>query len=163
MTVPDYGPYLRHLLRSREVGRRSALDLACGTGITAAVLAEELERVHAVDLSPHMLAAAKKELVGYSNIEYLASAFQEFELCEPVDVAVCSGDALNYAQSFDELAAAASIDLAPLTSSAPSTLRLVPPPAAYLHSIDPPGVRRPAPRIPSRIHSRPALRLLLSG
>jgi SAM-dependent methyltransferase len=105
-TVPDYGPIIRHMVRTGDVQRDAALDVACGTGITTDALAQEFERVVGLDLSSHMLDVARKELRRRSNVELLAADFRNFHLPTRVALVVCSGDALNYAQSVSELEAA---------------------------------------------------------
>lgn len=45
-------------------------DLGCGTGNITSRLAGQVRRVHAVDMSPQMLAAARKRTIGLSNIEF---------------------------------------------------------------------------------------------
>jgi SAM-dependent methyltransferase len=94
--VPRYGAYLAFLVEEGLVGRAAALDLACGTGVTAGAMSWLFGRVHALDLSPHMLEAARGQLRACRNVEFLEADFRAFSLPERVDVAVSSGDALNY-------------------------------------------------------------------
>ncbi|BDG02720.1 class I SAM-dependent DNA methyltransferase [Anaeromyxobacter oryzae] len=100
--LPRYGRYAERLVTWGAVRRGLALDLACGTGITAAALAPVFERVYAVDRNEHMLRQARNRQ-SHANIEYIAADFRSFELPSAVDLAVCSGDSLNYVQAISEL------------------------------------------------------------
>jgi SAM-dependent methyltransferase len=53
---------------------REALDLGCGSGDFARLLARRVTRVHAIDLSPQMIAAARARSPHPSNLT--------FELCD---------------------------------------------------------------------------------
>jgi SAM-dependent methyltransferase len=100
--LPRYGRYIARLVTSGAVRPGLALDLASGTGITAAALAPLFERVYAVDRNEHMLREARSR-VSHPNVEYVRADFRAFELPHTVDLAVCSGDSLNYVQSTSEL------------------------------------------------------------
>ncbi|MFE9683951.1 class I SAM-dependent DNA methyltransferase [Streptomyces sp. NPDC002701] len=50
---------LADLVAARVPGARSLLDVACGTGLHLARLADRFERVEGLELSPDMLAAAR--------------------------------------------------------------------------------------------------------
>ncbi|MEI9940718.1 MAG: class I SAM-dependent methyltransferase [Pseudomonadota bacterium] len=54
--------YVRSLIEQHHPGARSVLDLGCGTGRHALLLAESGYLVTGVDRSPEMLAAAKAQL-----------------------------------------------------------------------------------------------------
>jgi ubiquinone/menaquinone biosynthesis C-methylase UbiE len=47
-----------------------AVDLGAGTGFIAEGLAPRVARLHLVDSSPEMLAVARRNLAGYTNVEY---------------------------------------------------------------------------------------------
>ena len=87
----------------RELGRsaipvRSVLDLACGTGTIACLLAAEGFSVIAADASGDMLAQAarKAEGLGEAAPFFLCQSMPRLRLMEPVDGVVCTLDALNY-------------------------------------------------------------------
>lgn len=103
--LPRWAGYVRALLRAGDLGGDAALDLACGTGLTAASLARLFRRVHALDASPHMLGEARRRLAELPNVRLAAADFRSFSLEERVDLVVCSGDSLNYVAHADELAA----------------------------------------------------------
>jgi demethylmenaquinone methyltransferase/2-methoxy-6-polyprenyl-1,4-benzoquinol methylase len=67
----------------------TAVDLACGTGVNLPHLAEAVGaggRVVAVDLSPKMLARARRraEANGWENVELVEADVREFAFPEPV-------------------------------------------------------------------------------
>lgn len=85
------------------------LDLACGDGIYSRRLSERgASRVVGVDLSSGMIDLARSEEAARPlGIDYRVGAAQELQLGETFDV-VFAAYLLNYARSFDELAAFAS-------------------------------------------------------
>lgn len=65
-------------------------DLGCGTGNAAELLAPNVERVVAVDLSDPMLEAARKRLKGCDNVQFAAGPLEKLPLKDKsVDAAVC--------------------------------------------------------------------------
>jgi SAM-dependent methyltransferase len=62
--------YHRWLLDRVPAGAREALDLGCGSGDFARLLASRVERVLAVDLSPQMIALARQRSQGIANLEF---------------------------------------------------------------------------------------------
>jgi len=101
--VPDYEPYVRSLIEAGALASDSALDLACGTGLTADALASLFRRVCALDISPHMLREAKDHLRSCRNVEFIEADFRSFTVSEQVDLVISSGDSLNYVHSTSEL------------------------------------------------------------
>src|SRR5918992_294392 len=69
-----YHPFLLRQLPER-LGE--ALEIGCGTGELARLLAERCERVLAVDLSPRMIEAALSK--DHPNIEYLVADAASWE------------------------------------------------------------------------------------
>jgi ArsR family transcriptional regulator len=55
-------------------------DLGCGTGVLSAALAPHVARVHAVDASPAMLAAASARLAGCANVTVTEGALEALPL-----------------------------------------------------------------------------------
>lgn len=77
-----------HFARPLVEGRY-ALDVGCGTGYGAAVLARSARKVLALDVSAESVAFAKK-LYPESNLDFLVSDCRQIPLgAETVDVAVC--------------------------------------------------------------------------
>ena len=87
-----------HRIMDREgVHPRTAVDLACGTGSVALLLAREGLRVTAVDLSPEMLTVAQQKAVELENPPlFVCQPLQELRLPRGVDLAVCALDSLDY-------------------------------------------------------------------
>ena len=58
------------LLARVPAGADEALDLGCGSGVFARLLAKVTRRVLGIDLSPRMIAAARERSRGISNLEF---------------------------------------------------------------------------------------------
>ena len=85
------------ILRKEGVTPRSAVDLACGTGSVALLLAQKYERVIGVDLSEEMLTVAfQKALEVDRQIQFSCQPLQQMRLPRGVDLAVCALDGLDY-------------------------------------------------------------------
>ena len=83
---------LEHLgpLGPRALVGKHVLDLACGPGRGTVLLAEHAERVEAVDLSEHMLAAARAEH-DLPNVTWHQAAAEALPLTEDsIDEAFCN-------------------------------------------------------------------------
>jgi 2-polyprenyl-3-methyl-5-hydroxy-6-metoxy-1,4-benzoquinol methylase len=62
-----YHPFLLQMLAPR-IGE--ALDIGCGKGDFARLLAARTDRVLAIDLSPEMVRVAREQSLQYPNIQY---------------------------------------------------------------------------------------------
>lgn len=62
--------YHRYLLRHLPPRCRAVLEIGCGAGAFARLLAQRSEKVLALDLSPRTISLAKERSQGYQNIEY---------------------------------------------------------------------------------------------
>ena len=83
------------ILQKEGLSPRTAVDLACGTGSVAWLLAEQGMSVTGVDMSEEMLAvAAQKE--GGNRPMFACQTLQELSLPRGVDLAVCALDSLDY-------------------------------------------------------------------
>lgn len=91
--------YLERRFRRSAVPVRSVLDLACGTGTIACLLAERGYEVVATDASEEMLTEAAQKAAGL-DLErppfFLHQTMPRLRLAEPVDAAVSTLDSLNY-------------------------------------------------------------------
>lgn len=74
--LPDF---VARLNKITKASKKTALDLACGSGRDAAYIAEQGFKVTAVDGSQQMLAAARK-YNPHSNTEYLHDIGPEFNI-----------------------------------------------------------------------------------
>lgn len=90
--------YLDRQFRKSRLPVETVLDLACGTGTIACLLAERGYRVVAVDGSEEMLtqAARKAEPLGERAPLFLHQAMPRLRLGMTVDAAISTLDALNY-------------------------------------------------------------------
>ena len=90
--------WLEKLFRKSRIPVRNVLDLACGTGTIACLLAERGYQVIATDASEEMLTqAAMKAAVLEENAPlFLLQSMPRLRLTEPVDAVVSTLDSLNY-------------------------------------------------------------------
>lgn len=89
--------FLERLFRKSRIPVCSVLDLACGTGTIACLLAERGYRVTAVDGSEEMLAQAAAKAAGLESPPlFIHQAMPRLRLLQPVDAAVSTLDSLNY-------------------------------------------------------------------
>jgi SAM-dependent methyltransferase len=95
------------VLPERGIAPRNALDLACGTGAAALVLAGSGVRTVGLDRSAAMLREArrKSDLAGVS-LSLLRGDLRAFSFRSRFDLALCCYDSLNYLTEPRELCAA---------------------------------------------------------
>lgn len=85
------------ILRREGLRPRSAVDLACGTGSVALLLAHAGLRVTAVDQSEEMLTVAAQKAQSLANPPvFVRQKLQKLRLPRGVDLAVCALDSLDY-------------------------------------------------------------------
>ena len=82
----------------KDISPKTILDMGCGTGNMAFYL-ENKYFVQAFDLSENMLLEAKKKL---KRTVLFHASFLNFQVREPVDVALCMFNGFNYLSSLDE-------------------------------------------------------------
>ena len=96
----DYGAtvdFYFEILNKEGVQPRTAVDLACGTGSVALLLAEKGIRVTAVDMSPEMLTVAQQKAQEADlDIQFVCQYLQHLHLPVGVDLAVCALDSMDY-------------------------------------------------------------------
>ncbi len=63
-----------------EKSELDALEIGCGTGAFARLLAGRFRRVVALDLSPRMIEVAKERSQGFTNIDYQVGDVMDFPL-----------------------------------------------------------------------------------
>ena len=90
--------FLERLFKKSCIPVETVLDLACGTGTIACLLAERGYRVTATDFSEEMLtqAMAKAEPLEERAPLFLCQSMPRLRLTEPVDAVVSTLDSLNY-------------------------------------------------------------------
>ncbi len=85
------------ILERERLTPRTAVDLACGTGSVALLLARKGLKVTAVDLSEEMLTVAQQKAQELENQpRFICQPLQELKLFRGVDLAVCALDSLDY-------------------------------------------------------------------
>lgn len=89
--------FYEEILEREGLKPRTAVDLACGTGSVAAILAKKGLTVTAVDMSEEMLAMAQRKTAEMENPpRFVCQPLQKLYLPRGVDMAVCALDSLDY-------------------------------------------------------------------
>src|SRR5262245_5098477 len=94
----EMAAYIRRLIRRHKPEARTLLELACGTGAILKILARYYE-VTGLDLSPQMLAIARKNL---PNVRFYRKDMVRFELAAKFDVIICVFDSINHVLKFGD-------------------------------------------------------------
>lgn len=96
--------FYRQLLERYGCKPASAVDLACGTGSMAVLLAREGLSVLGVDQSEEMLTLAADKAAELDNPPYfIRQRMEKLRLPLPVDLVVCCLDGVNYVTKPDAL------------------------------------------------------------
>ena len=89
--------FYRQIMEEEGVHPRSAVDLACGTGSVAQLLAKQGISTIGVDLSEDMLTQAQLKTADMDNPpRYICQSLDKLKLYKAVDLAVCALDSLDY-------------------------------------------------------------------
>ena len=89
--------FYMQILQRENVAPRTAVDLACGTGSVALLLAQKGMQVIGVDMSEEMLCEASQKALELENPPmFVCQKLQELNLLRGVDLAVCALDSLDY-------------------------------------------------------------------
>ena len=89
--------FYHEILAKEGLRPKTAVDLACGTGSVALILAQMGYRVTGVDLSEEMLTVAQQRACEQENMPlFVCQALQEMRLPRGVDMALCALDGLDY-------------------------------------------------------------------
>ena len=96
----DYGQtvdFYKQILAREGLWPETAVDLACGTGSVALLLAQEGLQVTGVDMSEEMLTVAQQKACGLPRPPlFVCQKLQKLRLPRGVDLAVCALDSLDY-------------------------------------------------------------------
>lgn len=85
------------ILENEKIEPRTAVDLACGTGSVALLLAKKGLRVTAVDMSEEMLCvAAQKAQEAETALRFVCQRLEKLHLPRGVDLATCALDSIDY-------------------------------------------------------------------
>ena len=99
--------FYNDILRREGLNPRTAVDLACGTGSVAAILAEQGLQVIGVDMSEEMLTVAAEKTAAMENPpRFVCQKLEKLWLPRGVDLAVCALDSLDYITDPDNCAEA---------------------------------------------------------
>ena len=89
--------FYMQILEKEGLHPRTAVDLACGTGSVAMLLAQKGMAVTGVDMSEEMLCVASQKAQKLENAPlFVCQSLQELRLPRGVDLAVCALDSLDY-------------------------------------------------------------------
>lgn len=89
--------FYNEILKQERLHPRTAVDLACGTGSVALLLAKQGLEVIGVDLSEDMLTQAAQKSWGMENgPRFVCQDLGQLRLGRGVDLAVCALDSLDY-------------------------------------------------------------------
>lgn len=89
--------FYQQILDQEGLKPRTAVDLGCGTGSVAAILARKGLEVLGVDLSEEMLTQAVQKVQDMEHPpRFICQPLQELQLARGVDLAVCALDSLDY-------------------------------------------------------------------
>lgn len=89
--------FYRQIIDAEGLNPRTAVDLACGTGSVALLLARSGMQVTAVDMSEEMLCVAAQKAGNLENPPmFVRQKLQQLHLPKGVDFAVCALDSMDY-------------------------------------------------------------------
>ena len=89
--------FYQQILAREGLSPKTAVDLACGTGSVAMLLAEIGLQVTAVDMSEEMLCVAAQKAQDMDNPPwFVCQRLEKLSLPQRVDLAVCALDSMNY-------------------------------------------------------------------
>ena len=90
-----YADFLEESFKKADIKVNEVLDMGCGTGGIAALLADRGYDMIALDISPEMLSIAREKNHG-KNTLLLCQDMREFELYGTVQAVYSSFDCINY-------------------------------------------------------------------
>jgi len=90
--------YHNSLLKHVPANCENALEIGCGTGAFARLLAKRCKRVVALDLSPEMIRAARSRSSGFDNLEFQLADAVQWDFPQPHFDFVCSIATLHHVE-----------------------------------------------------------------
>lgn len=89
--------FYQEILKKENLSPHTAVDLACGTGSVALLLAKAGMNVTGVDMSAEMLCVASQKASEQElSIQFVCQKLQNLTMPRGVDLAVCALDSLDY-------------------------------------------------------------------
>ncbi len=99
--------FLEKIFKNKAIQPKSLLDLGCGTGSLAIILAKAGYELTGLDLSVDMLTLAQEKSYEEDlEIRFINQSMSELDLIGKYDVIYSFGDALNYLTDDEDLLAA---------------------------------------------------------
>lgn len=99
----DYNQWL-HFIQPYLTKDTSILDLACGSGTLAILLALQGYQVEGLDLSSDILEIAReKAKINHVNIPFYKADMANFELSKKYDIITCFFDSINFLDSKEKI------------------------------------------------------------
>ncbi len=93
----EMADFLEKIFVKKDIKPSSLLDLGCGSGSLAILMAERGYELSGLDLSVDMLSVAHQKTFDKNlSIRYINQSMSEMELIDSYDVIYSFGDALNY-------------------------------------------------------------------
>lgn len=110
MGCTDYGKwtdFIEAIFKAQGHKPKTVVDLACGTGTIAGMLARRGYAVTGIDLSEEMLESAREKLrLQGIRIPLVQGDMRSFALHQPADAVVCLCDGFNYLLTEEDAAKA---------------------------------------------------------
>jgi SAM-dependent methyltransferase len=94
----EMASYIRRLIRQHKPKANTLLELGCGTGAILKILAKYYDAV-GIDLSPQMLAIARKKL---PQVRFYRQDMVRFDFGTKFDVIICVFDSINHVLKFTD-------------------------------------------------------------
>lgn len=91
----NWADYIEKQFARQKHPVSTIVELGCGTGTLASILAARGYQITAVDLSPDMLSVAAEKCEGL-NVQLVCQDMSRLALPEQVDAVICCLDSLNY-------------------------------------------------------------------
>ena len=91
-----YFDFLNAILQNQGCQKGRILDLGCGTGSLAVLLAQSGHTVHGVDGSPAMIRRAREKAQGVAGLEFTVQRLEDLNVGGRFDLVVCTFGTLNY-------------------------------------------------------------------
>ena len=92
----QYINIIEELLNEQGIKKARILDLACGTGVLAIVLARKGHTVTGIDISPKMVRKAQSKSAGMSRISFEVADMVDYKPNGEYDMVLCTFDSINY-------------------------------------------------------------------
>ena len=95
-----FGEQLLRFLSRENIPVRTAMDLACGTGVLCRILAEKGIEASGMDFSSGMIAIARQES---PEIHYDVADMITYRPDKRFDLVTCTGDAINHIPELEDV------------------------------------------------------------